>query len=123
MRKQLALIGYAHVAAGAVYLVCAALALFGAVQGVLFVSRAVGYVLTLALAVLGLGSLAGGYGLLRTCRWARVLLLAVGVLNLINVPIGTLLGAYTLWVLWKDEAAAELARGGPLWPDAHGSSR
>jgi hypothetical protein len=37
--------------------------------------------------------------------WGRVLAIVVGVLNLINFPIGTLIGIYTLWVLFQNTAA------------------
>jgi zinc ribbon protein len=40
-----------------------------------------------------------GYGLLQYAPWARVLALILCCLNLLNIPFGTLLGAYGLWVL------------------------
>lgn len=46
-----------------------------------------------------------GLGLLSYKSWARILGLVIGLLNLFNVPIGTALGAYTLWVLLQDETA------------------
>jgi hypothetical protein len=43
--------------------------------------------------------LIGGIFLLRRAPWARILVLIVGALNLLNIPIGTALGGYTIWVL------------------------
>ncbi len=40
-----------------------------------------------------------GWGLLQREQWARVAALIVGFVSLFNVPIGTALGIYTLWVL------------------------
>jgi hypothetical protein len=37
--------------------------------------------------------------LLTVKPWARVLALVIGILNLANVPIGTIIGAYACWVL------------------------
>jgi len=35
--------------------------------------------------------------------WARLLALGLAVVNLVVLPFGTALGAYTCWVLLKDE--------------------
>ena len=40
-----------------------------------------------------------GWGLLQRESWARVLTLIVAFVALFNVPLGTTLGIYTLWVL------------------------
>ena len=40
-----------------------------------------------------------GWGLLQRQEWARTLALVVGFVALLNVPLGTALGIYTLWVL------------------------
>ena len=40
-----------------------------------------------------------GWGLLQREEWARVVALVMGFIALLNVPIGTALGIYTLWVL------------------------
>jgi hypothetical protein len=47
--------------------------------------------------------LIGGIYLLKRRPWARILVLVLGFLNLIEIPIGTALGIYTIWVLLKDE--------------------
>ena len=59
----------------------------------------VGTALGLLLILLGLPGLLAGYGLLTARPWARVLALVIGILSLVNVPIGTVIGAYACWVL------------------------
>ena len=41
-------------------------------------------------------------GLLQRAPWARVLVLVMAFVSLINMPLGTALGIYTLWVLLAD---------------------
>jgi predicted nucleic acid-binding Zn ribbon protein len=40
-----------------------------------------------------------GWGLLQREPWARVLAIVLGFLSLFNIPFGTAVGIYTLWVL------------------------
>jgi len=40
-----------------------------------------------------------GWGLLERRPWARMLAIVLGALAILDFPIGTALGAYTLWVL------------------------
>jgi hypothetical protein len=40
-----------------------------------------------------------GWGLLKFKPWARILGIVLCAINLINIPFGTILGAYGLWVL------------------------
>lgn len=44
-----------------------------------------------------------GIGLLKRYSWARILMLIVAVLDLLNIPLGTMLSIYTIWVLLQDE--------------------
>jgi hypothetical protein len=48
-----------------------------------------------------------GWGLLQRQEWARTVALVVGFLALLNVPIGTVLGIYTLWVLLPAQSDEE----------------
>ena len=48
-----------------------------------------------------------GWGLLQREPWARVAALIVGFISLFNVPIGTALGIYTLWVLLPSQSDDE----------------
>ena len=54
--------------------------------------------------ILALPSILGGWGLLNFKPWARILIIIVSVLHLLNFPFGTALGVYGLWVLLSDEA-------------------
>ena len=58
------------------------------------------------LILIGLPGLILAYGLWKLRWWARPLGFVLAVLNLLNPPIGLLLGIYTLWVLLKDETRA-----------------
>ena len=48
----------------------------------------------------------GGVGILKGWWWARYLVLILGFVNLIHIPLGTVLGIYTFWVLLQDETVA-----------------
>jgi hypothetical protein len=62
-----------------------------------------GSALGLMLMVLALPGLIAGWGLLGFKPWARILGLVLSVLNLLNIPIGTALGIYGLWVLFHKD--------------------
>ena len=47
--------------------------------------------------------LIGGIGLLSYLPWARYLVIVVAALGCLNIPIGTLKGVYSLWVLLQDD--------------------
>jgi len=55
----------------------------------------------------------GGIWLLKYRPWARILVLVLGFLNLIDIPFGTALGIYTIWALMNDETIEVFKRGGP----------
>ena len=63
------------------------------------------------LAVISVPDIIGGIGLLRRWSWARILVLILSVLKLINFPLGTIVGIYSIWVLMQDEAAQLFAPG------------
>jgi hypothetical protein len=55
------------------------------------------------LILISLPGIVGGFGLLKLQSWARYLVMVLGVLNLVNLPIGTAIGLYTLWALMQPE--------------------
>jgi hypothetical protein len=48
-----------------------------------------------------------GWGLMQREPWARVLALVLAFLSLFNVPLGTAVGVYTLWVLLPGQSQEE----------------
>jgi len=70
----------------------------------LFGMVAVGFVAVLAL-VLCLLYLAVGYGLWTLRAWARIAAIALALISLVGIPIGTIAGAITLWHLLRAEVA------------------
>jgi len=53
--------------------------------------------------ITSLPEIIGGFGLLKKKEWARVLIIIVACLDLLFIPIGTIIGIYELWVLLQDE--------------------
>jgi zinc-ribbon domain len=51
--------------------------------------------------------IAAGWGLLQHFDWARVLSIVLGFLELLHVPLGTILGIYTIWALLSPGADRE----------------
>lgn len=51
--------------------------------------------------------LIAGVGLLRREPWARMLTIVLAFFSLFNIPFGTVLGIYTLWVLLPSESDQE----------------
>jgi hypothetical protein len=107
MQQHVTILGWLYVIGHAIFLVIGAF-LFILLTGIglavddaeaRLVLPVVGTALGLLLVLLGLPGLIAGYGLLTARPWARILALVIGILNLVNVPIGTIIGAYACWVL------------------------
>ena len=69
----------------------------------LMVLRFLSISLPLLIGVMSTLGLVGGIGLLSYMSWARYVVIVVAALGCLNIPIGTLLGVYTLWVLLQDD--------------------
>ena len=112
MKKHVTIVGAIHIGFGILGLVgaIAAFFLFAFLKGVVgdeeipallfsFLSISIpvliGFMSTLGLV--------GGIGLLTFQSWARYLIIVVAALGCLNIPIGTLLGVYSLWVLLQDD--------------------
>jgi hypothetical protein len=63
----------------------------------------------IVLAKAALGFLAG-YGLMHRESWARIVALVLAFISLFNIPLGTALGCYTMWVLLPSESQREYDR-------------
>ena len=112
MRKHVTVVGAIHIGFGLLGLM-GALAIFFALRFAAgFVSgedipEVVLKFLSISLPMLvGFTStlgLIGGIGLLSVQPWARYLIIVVAALGCLNIPIGTLKGVYSLWVLLQDD--------------------
>jgi hypothetical protein len=59
---------------------------------------------------LSLPGIVAGIGLLKFKPWARILTIVLSALNLMNIPFGTILGVYGLWVMLSDEGSRLFVR-------------
>lgn len=106
------IVGWLLIASHAVMLLIGAFVFFlltgvGAVSGDGEAMAVLGVVATLAggfLTLLSLPGILAGVGVLARQVWGRYLAIVVALLNLLNFPIGTALGAYAIWVLLQESA-------------------
>jgi len=64
-----------------------------------------GTALAAFLLILSLPGVVAGIGLLKYRPWARIVTIVLSVLNLMNVPFGTAIGIYGLWVMLSEQGA------------------
>lgn len=111
MNQHITILGVLYIAFNIFFLGIAILVFFiltgaGVLSGdtdAMFITSTIGTIVGFFLTILSLPGIIAGYGLLKRKEWGRVLTLILGVLNLINIPFGTILGIYTLWVLLNQE--------------------
>ncbi len=112
MRKHVVVVGAIHIGFGFIGLI-GAVAVFvalnfakGFVGGEDILEMILGFLsvsLPLLVGFMATLGLVGGIGLLSFQSWARYLIIVVAALGCLNIPIGTLKGVYSLWVLLQDE--------------------
>lgn len=110
--KHLPILAWLHVAMGGLFILSGlfVLVFFGGIglasgeREAFAILAVIGAAVAFFLFLVGLPGILAGWGLLNRRLWARTLAIILGILNLVNVPLGTALGAYTLWLLWDDDA-------------------
>jgi hypothetical protein len=60
-------------------------------------------VIALLMFVVSVVGIIAGAGVLGRRKWGRVLMLVISFFNLLRIPVGTILGGYSIWVLLNDE--------------------
>ncbi|NIN67364.1 MAG: hypothetical protein GTO63_22220 [Anaerolineae bacterium] len=124
MQKHVTVVGVIHIAYNA-FGILAAMATFlfvvggglvgGLVSGeeeiVIPITFLVGTAATFWLLLVSVPGIIGGVGLLRQRPWGRYMVLVLSVLDLLNIPIGTAIGVYSIWVLLQEETAKLFASG------------
>ncbi|UCE40432.1 MAG: hypothetical protein JSV17_13350 [Candidatus Aminicenantes bacterium] len=69
------------------------------------ITTIVGVVIACFLILTSIPEIIGGFGLLKRRPWARVLILVIAVIDLMFIPVGTLIGIYALWVMLQEDTA------------------
>jgi len=67
------------------------------------ITSIVGIAIAFFLLMTSIPEVIGGFGLMKRKPWARILVLIIACLDLLIIPIGTLIGIYELWVLLNEE--------------------
>lgn len=62
--------------------------------------QTIGMVIPWFIIICSIPGIAGGIGLLKYQVWARILVLILSFIGLLNFPIGTAVGIYSIWVLF-----------------------
>ena len=107
MQQHVQVLGWILIAVHAIFLAIGAFAFallvsIGAISGsgdAIAVLSLVAICVAALMALLALPGILAGYGLLNRKPWGRVLAIIVAAINLVNFPLGTILGVYALWVL------------------------
>jgi hypothetical protein len=122
MRQHVTILGVLYIVLGAMGMIGAfvVLLIFGGAAGVVGtiaeeepdaeiavpIIAAVGLGLFLLITILSIPGIVAGVGLIKFRPWARILGLVLCVLNLLHIPLGTIVGVYGLWVLLSSETEA-----------------
>jgi hypothetical protein len=129
MEQHVKIVAILNIVCGGLGIVIALLALlfFGGMAGIVHSDPApdsevgvaalgiIGVIAFLTIALFSVPALIGGIGLLKFREWARILVIVVSALNLLNIPFGTALGIYGLWVLTQDGTRTLLKGKEGVW--------
>jgi hypothetical protein len=111
MQKHVQILAILHIVHSAL-LILIAVVVFGILMAIGTIAQdrdafvilgIIGTVVATILFIISIPGLVGGIGLLKYQAWARILTLIVGFLKLVDIPLGTALGIYTIWVLMKED--------------------
>lgn len=56
------------------------------------------------IAIISTLGIIGGIGVLKRKEWGRILMLVISFFNLLRFPLGTMLGVYSIWILFSSDA-------------------
>lgn len=126
MRQHVTVLGVLYIVLGTLGLIAAVAVLFvlGGSAGIVGIAAqddpeaqiavpilgALAVGLFIVIGLLSAPGIIAGIGLVKFRSWARILALILSVINLLNIPFGTIVGIYGLWVLLSPETE-QLFRG------------
>jgi len=67
-------------------------------------------ILMVVIVILSIPGIIAGIGLLKRKEWARILTLILSVIDLINFPVGTAVGAYSIWAMVQPEVVEQFKK-------------
>ena len=116
MEQHIKILGWLYLAFGVLGVIVAAfvflvMGIAGAASGeadAALAAGGIGFFVAVLIAVLSLPNLIAGWGLLKRKSWSRMLAIVLGALSLLSIPVGTIIGIYTIWALTKPESQALL---------------
>lgn len=107
MKKHIQIIGVLHLILGVLQLISTFLVMTIDISSLIKVAESNTKLLTVALIFLSILSFLGGIGLLMYKSWARYLIIILSFISLLFFPIGTIIGVYSIWILFKKEVIAQ----------------
>ena len=118
MQQHITILGWLYVVLGALGLLAGVFVLLvlggaGLISGdaqAAAVMSGIGLFVAVLVGVLSVPGIIAGWGLLKRKSWSRLLAIIIGALNILNFPIGTALGVYTIWALTQDESQRLLSQ-------------
>jgi hypothetical protein len=111
MEKQITIISILNIAFGFLGFILAII-IFSILSGIGFISgnenallimATIGSIIGFFLIITSIPEIIGGIGLMKYQNWARILILIISFIDLINFPFGTAIGIYSIWVLIQNE--------------------
>jgi hypothetical protein len=114
-QNHITLLGVLHIARGT-FVLLIGVAAFSILTGIgviaddrtaMGVLGLIGTAIMVLLGLLAIPSIIAGIGVLMHREWGRILALVVGFLSLIDIPIGTAIGIYTIWVLLNEPGKSQ----------------
>jgi len=111
MQKHVTAVASLHIGFGilgiliglVVFALLSGIGMFADDQHAQFVLWIVGTSVGAFLIIVSIPGIIAGIGLLKYRNWARILTLIISAIDLLNIPFGTALGVYSIWVLVQDE--------------------
>ena len=111
MEKHVTLVAALNIGFGILGILLAMFVFIGMILGSIYVDDydvrrilpIVGTAVIAFLLITSIPEIIGGIGLLKRRPWARILILIVACVDLLWIPIGTIIGIYELWVLLQNE--------------------
>ena len=112
MKDHVKVVGILWICSGALFFLGAIVG-FGVLYGISFIPdigvespivlRTIATGIGIFFTIMAVPQVIGGIWLLKFKEWARILVLALSFLALLNFPLGTALGVYTLVILFNNE--------------------